>query len=1212
MGTYKYYPAEFDYLAGPSKPIVGVVRDADTKQPLAGITVKSQSRHGHRISGWGEDFVRAVTNAEGRYNLEGMPLGRDNSKPYFSSAKSAALKSDEPSLTVDFDLSRGLWVEGRITDKQTGKGLAGELHYMRDKGNPNSKNVRLDYVDERDRLQADDDGRFRIVVSPGLGYVTFSAYDHENYPRADAVVTTDGKRRKVEPSTEPQFVTLANYHMVAEINPAVDAKRYELNLQLDNGGILTGHAVGPDGKPLNGFQYVGRQAQLPMWRSAKGDAFEIVGYQTDSPRKLYFAHREKNLAATTTLTGEPPKDLAIKLETAGAARGRLVDRDGVPLAHIQIVPWSPPIASPADLNRAFESVPLPPNSLTWQDGRYETDDKGQFEIACLIPGVEYRLMAFDFQSMTPQTGRTPKLSGRLEKSITVESGQTLDLGDVRLTDDSPAKKAPVSSAPRGTAPAVGKLQSTPAAVPGSAPAPLAQTGKLESRQNDKKERAQKIFGGVVGADGKPVAGAKMYWIKWSMRGDQPAPQLVATTDQKGEFAFVFPGIASNEGRTIDQMQSYHVVVVAPGHGMAYLSAYDFRPTDPISAIAKAIANGRPGITVTLPPDAPIKGRVVDVDGQPVANVRVSIRGITGSQLFSDRSSRQDLEARGRDKREIDWRLRLNELTHVSWPVQLPSIAPTAKTDADGKFELRSVGKDRIAQLLIEGDNIASAIVEVRSSPGETLTLAAAPNFGSEPDTLYATGFTHVAAPSKPLEGRVVDVDTSKPLAGAVVRTYAFHGAKLHTSRGREYLATRADADGHYRITGLPAGDENYLVAFTAGDEPYVPAGCKINTDVATATVQQDFKLKRGVWAQGRAYDATTKAPLPGALVYSIIRNPDLERAVPGLRFAYIDEHYFTDTDGRFRVPVLAARGILAFRYAPSTGKTMIYPRGAGAEKISGGVGKGDSLYFETIPTYLMAPNYQALAEVAPKEGQKSVEVDFALSTGRQITVQAVDESGKPVAELEVYGQNESWGWQHNSDSTCEVKALQPGKSRELYFLQRKRNLVGAATVNSDTKDGLVVKLSPGGGIRGRLVNEDGQPITGATLVQTMGDNPANAAVWPNHPRLMYSPGQIPVDAKGRFEIDGLIPGRNYVASVDTVQKMNGQMRQAGIGRVFAEVKIEPGKMLDLGDVRPESDQKPRLKEGKPSSRKSPKPEFRDAASSNSGSTKTEAPQNLRP
>src|SRR4029079_11238465 len=104
---------------------------------------------------------------------------------------------------------------------------------------------------------------------------------------------------------------------------------------------------------------------------------------------------------------------------------------------------------------------------------------------------------------------------------------------------------------------------------------------------------------------------------------QTPPQLIATTNEKGEFAFVPLPIATNEGQVVERMQNNHIVVVAPGHGMAYLSAWDFRPTDPLSAIARAIAAGRPGITVTLPADASIKGRVVNVDGQPVANARVS-------------------------------------------------------------------------------------------------------------------------------------------------------------------------------------------------------------------------------------------------------------------------------------------------------------------------------------------------------------------------------------------------------------------------------------------------------------------------------------------------------------------------------------------------------------------------------------------------------------
>ena len=78
LGDYTYHPAEFTHVAGPSVPIEGVVRDAATKQPLAGVTVKSQARHGELINGWGQDFVRAVTDAEGRYRLAGLPIGDGN------------------------------------------------------------------------------------------------------------------------------------------------------------------------------------------------------------------------------------------------------------------------------------------------------------------------------------------------------------------------------------------------------------------------------------------------------------------------------------------------------------------------------------------------------------------------------------------------------------------------------------------------------------------------------------------------------------------------------------------------------------------------------------------------------------------------------------------------------------------------------------------------------------------------------------------------------------------------------------------------------------------------------------------------------------------------------------------------------------------------------------------------------------------------------
>jgi hypothetical protein len=129
-----YHPAELVHVAGPSAPITGIVRDADTKLPLAGVMVKSQARHGERINGLGEDFVRAVTDTEGRYRLLGMPIGSENriaaiapysGIPYLSMSKKSATSA--PARPVDRRAHR------RQTNRQ---GIAWKRRLLRDERKP--------------------------------------------------------------------------------------------------------------------------------------------------------------------------------------------------------------------------------------------------------------------------------------------------------------------------------------------------------------------------------------------------------------------------------------------------------------------------------------------------------------------------------------------------------------------------------------------------------------------------------------------------------------------------------------------------------------------------------------------------------------------------------------------------------------------------------------------------------------------------------------------------------------------------------------------------------------------------------------------------------------------------------------------------------------------------------------------------------------------
>src|SRR5262249_41001437 len=129
-----YYGAAFKHVAGPTRPIVGVVRDKDTKQPLAGVTIKGTSYKA--ISNVLYDPVglpETTTDEEGRYRLTGtrtahqvkiMFVPRDD-QPYLRTEVGAPDASGLDPVTVNIEVKRGVWIEGKITNKVTGSPIQG-------------------------------------------------------------------------------------------------------------------------------------------------------------------------------------------------------------------------------------------------------------------------------------------------------------------------------------------------------------------------------------------------------------------------------------------------------------------------------------------------------------------------------------------------------------------------------------------------------------------------------------------------------------------------------------------------------------------------------------------------------------------------------------------------------------------------------------------------------------------------------------------------------------------------------------------------------------------------------------------------------------------------------------------------------------------------------------------------------------------------------
>ena len=85
--------------------------------------------------------------------------------------------------------------------------------------------------------------------------------------------------------------------------------------------------------------------------------------------------------------------------------------------------------------------------------------------------------------------------------------------------------------------------------------------------------------------------------------------------------------------------------------------------------------------------------------------------------------------------------------------------------------------------------------------------------------------------------------------------------------GDEQVETVTDAEGRYRLDGLPPGYSRELIALPEGDAPYLPAEFRPPRGKAFQTSQFDMALVRGVWVAGRVLEKESQRPVRGQVRY---------------------------------------------------------------------------------------------------------------------------------------------------------------------------------------------------------------------------------------------------------------------------------------------------------------------------------------------------------
>jgi len=666
------------------------------------------------------------------------------------------------------------------------------------------------------------------------------------------------------------------------------------------------------------------------------------------------------------------------------------------------------------------------------------------------------------------------------------------------------------------------------------PGPKPSTTSIKSIQPKDDDRTKPItFAGMVlDPDGKPFAGAKIYLTGYNLK-DSSHSLVRAASGADGKFRFDVP-IGEFDARSFDrETVRQYATLVARAEGFAF-------------GLGNFQKDGGPPTLRLARNDVPIEGRIIDLEGKPVAGVEVGVRTVQASDDEDLTHWLAGLKELG-GVYDADSKFLTRNLTTSFGP---PPVPP-ARSDADGRFRISGLGREREVELHIEGPSIETVHVRVRTRPGETIRLPAYKSFREdEPIIIYGSSFAHIAAPARVVEGTVTDRDTGKPLAGIMI-----HGERS-LGNPMEYIMAITDAQGRYRLTGRASRNGKDILALAPSDFPYglakkaefhlppddslpyLRAQLKVPDPPVTGPIRLDIGLKRGVYVTGRVLDRVTGRPVRATVEYFVYtENPFLKQA-PGFGRA-MTHGESTDADGSFRVIAMPGPCLLTAR-----AWTDDYRFGVG---IDGSKRVDKSGFLNCYPHNPIPTNYHTLAEIDPVEGAKALSKNLVLDSGRSLTLNVLGPDGKPLAGTSIAGLKDMGYWEQNlppDASSYTVVGLHPGKERKITAIHREKHLVGELVLKGDEAGPATVKLGTWGEITGRLVDTDNQPWRKATRINA------------NHARVeSLRPGR-----DGRFRIDGLIPGRAY--SFNLIDEQKSML----LGEIIHDVSVKPGEVKDLGDV----------------------------------------------
>ncbi|HKB37853.1 MAG TPA: carboxypeptidase-like regulatory domain-containing protein, partial [Gemmataceae bacterium] len=537
-------------------------------------------------------------------------------------------------------------------------------------------------------------------------------------------------------------------------------------------------------------------------------------------------------------------------------------------------------------------------------------------------------------------------------------------------------------------------------------------------------------------------------------------------------------------------------------------------------------------TLRLAEDVPIRGRVLDLNGKPVAGATLRVEQV---------SAYADPEAFLQTVRDRMW----PRIQSTTWNAPFPGLPKVLTTASDGRFQLKGVGRDRVVQFQLEGPGIEYGPVRVlvREMKDPVEPKRKGRFEGPVIHKVYGATFDHVALPSRLIRGVVRDKKTGKPVAGVQVLS------------GRFRVVT--DAEGRYEIRGLAKSTDGYSVTASPAGKPYFSLGVQVADTPGLDPVQADIDLVTGIIVRGKVTHAATGKPVARAGVHynPLYPNPAVRLFGPNGAGTSPCSWTLTGPDGSYSLVILPGPGVLGFidNERKESFMTAHITRQDLKDffKDNEDHGNEDALRVQAGVnswTVVGQSQFQRLLLINPGSKTGPITQDVALRPALAVHGKVVGPDGKPLTGVVAHGLMPEWPYASEplKDDTFSVRNFNPRRPRNLVFTHAARKLGAFVTVAGESKEPLVVKLEPFGSVSGRILDEDGKPSVGMTVRLDC-----------EHVEYMSGP-RVKTDRDGRFRIDGLVPGQTYQA----------RLSLPPFGRYLgAPFRVKPGENKDLGETK---------------------------------------------